>query len=296
MKKTGRMGLSRSGVQTRKTSTNQASEGAPKDNVHATYLPLLHSMEAVLDHALNLVRQEIQRLRDPNDSPERSFCVAIAKAIYDTEQSLWQITDSGRIRRDSILLQIARGATGTYAQEGRRPSEREMKEIEEATNVGVEIRCADEHVAIRMPYLPPRGLKHSSVATDMLAAALIQVYGDLPKWKSCTLTITHVYPTNISHMPKDVDNYDYKRVIDLICFALGVSDSAMTFSVHLDTLFSDELLPGTYIWAESKVPQKFGKSLWDGSHNLINFHPEPYEKNAYVPNNTPEIPKSNPEQ
>lgn len=75
------------------------------------------------------------------------------------------------------------------------------------------------------------------------------------------MTFCHVYPTKLAQLPKDIDNYDYKRTIDILSCCFGFSDCPETFSLAMESMMSDELAPGTYILMEPKMQKKLEKLL-----------------------------------
>lgn len=100
-------------------------------------------------------------------------------------------------------------------------------------------------IMIQMPHLPPR-TSRTNLAVESLASKLFQET-DFPFWPRCSMDFYHVYPTNIGRMPRDIDNYAYKRTIDLLMFALRSSDCAAAFHDSRQTVFSDKYDAGTYI-------------------------------------------------
>lgn len=256
-----------------------SSHGVPsleqgENLVETVYIPTLESLLSVFQMAAEGIQSEILRLKaNPRKSLSKQVTASTVRSLYKAEQLIWLIADTSKQPRESILLQVARGYAGVFHDE-KHETRKERQEVEAAVAAGVEIRQSTEGLVIRMPLLPPRGTKHTTVATDMLGATIMKAYDELPRWSSCSLTITHVFPTAISRMPKDVDNYDYKRVIDLICYGIGCPDCAATCSVQLDTYFTDDLLPGTYILVEKKRPQLFEKRHWLEGEKLVSYGPE----------------------
>lgn len=114
-----------------------------------------------------------------------------------------------------------------------------------------EIKVTPGAVHIRMPYLPHRN-SASAAITDGLAAKLY-VAAELPQnWKCCCIEFCHVYPAKVPKRIKDNDNYNYKRVIDIIAYALRLTDDAGTIHYSMRTAFTDFLYPGTYIKLSEK--------------------------------------------
>ena len=110
----------------------------------------------------------------------------------------------------------------------------------------IEIRNGEDFSLIKMPFLPRRTNIQDKLLYDILAVKLLKEDA-LPTYRSCSLSFVHLYPTNLKLIPKDNDNYAYKRVIDLIAYACGFSDCPVTMDVSMRTVFNDEFEPGTYI-------------------------------------------------
>lgn len=132
----------------------------------------------------------------------------------------------------------------------------------------VSVQAAQDRVSIRMPLLPPRdvpGLDDLDAATTMLATALMGC--SLPKWDTWQASFCHVYPSNASSPPKDVDNFSYKRTLDLLALMMGQSDSAEVCTVVLSCRIDDSVPPGTYIEITEKSSD-FPLSHFAGSEAL----------------------------
>lgn len=170
-----------------------------------------------------------QALHENNTEIEKpvsiSFAKKVAAKLTSIERLLYLYSDAHRFDRRETLHYIA---------------------AHRRDNAGIiEIQAAQDRVVIRMPYLPKRNTTRS-IVTDALAAKLFSER-DLPKWEACSVTFCHVFPGSTRRIPKDADNYEYKRTIDLICHAFGISDCPLTFEYTMRTAFTDKLDPGTYI-------------------------------------------------
>lgn len=137
-------------------------------------------------------------------------------------------------------------------------------------NETIQIAVSPTKIIIRMPHLPPRTSRNSLV-TEALASKLFHMT-TLPRWPRCVVDFYHVYPTDIPKMPKDVDNYAYKRTIDLLMFALQSSDCATAFRDSRQTIFTDVYPQGTYIIicpesSENNVFQKFEEAVGDAFYS-----------------------------
>ncbi|HIT33022.1 MAG TPA: hypothetical protein IAC31_00110 [Candidatus Faecousia intestinigallinarum] len=125
----------------------------------------------------------------------------------------------------------------------------------------IAIQIHADRCVIRLPYLPERGKQRDCLVNDLLMSQLTITKG-IPRWPACHLDIFHVFPTAVKNIPKDVDNYDYKRCIDILAFNLGFSDSAATFSLGLQTIFTDDLSPGVYLEITPKCSENAVLPHW----------------------------------
>lgn len=101
-------------------------------------------------------------------------------------------------------------------------------------------------VTIRLPYLPHRYTGNQDLVAQLLAAKL-HMCSDLPHWRTWHAEFIHLYPVVCREIPRDVDNYSYKKVIDVIAFHLRASDDARHFDMSMTTVYSDDYEPGVYI-------------------------------------------------
>ena len=118
----------------------------------------------------------------------------------------------------------------------------------------VAVHTSQEQVLIFLPYLPKRNRAKHAPVNEILAAEI--PFHRFPKWSRWSASFTHLYPATTRNIPKDVDNYDYKRTIDLLAYALGTSDNALNYSMSMQTVFSDILPPGVYIQLRPKSSDK----------------------------------------
>ena len=143
-----------------------------------------------------------------------------------------------------------------------RQQQRSVQQLISQAEQEVEIQIHSDLVAIKLPYLLPRGRTGDALLYDMLLAKLSTVH-NFPKWNAWHAAFIHVFPESTARVPRDVDNYEYKRVIDLIAFSMNLSDCAYTFSAEMRTAFTDLLPPGTYIEITPKNPKSGNFPKWD---------------------------------
>lgn len=157
----------------------------------------------------------------------------LAKHIYQLEQCLWLLCDASGLNRNSLL--------------------RELSSNKDHLASEIDIRISEGRVLIKMPHLSVEKPRRVSLPEDLLLSKLSSKK-KLPHFSKCHATFCHIYPTSIKHLPRDVANYDYRRVIDILSYAFGFSDCAATFSLQLGALFTDDIPYGTYIALNETPP------------------------------------------
>lgn len=102
-------------------------------------------------------------------------------------------------------------------------------------------------VHVYLPYLPKQ--YHGNM--DMLHHLLhkkISTVSNFPRWTCWTASFYIVYPESTQSFPRDVDNYNYKKVIDTLAESLYTNDNAYHFSFDkITSVFTDKTPPGVYI-------------------------------------------------
>lgn len=111
---------------------------------------------------------------------------------------------------------------------------------------GIEVAIHEDIAVIHMPYIPGKYKGNYSIINERLESKLRQCK-DFPKWKSWKAEFIHVFPAETQWIPRDVNNYDYKRTVDVIALAMKADDNCLDFEMAMRTVFSDEIAPGTYI-------------------------------------------------
>lgn len=113
-----------------------------------------------------------------------------------------------------------------------------------------------DRVTIRMPAIPMRYAGNEDPYNQILAAKLLEV-PNFPQWQAWHVSFIHVYPIkNQGYILRDVDNYDYKKTIDVIACAMHTSDCATRFDMSATTTFTDDFERGVYIEVTPKNLQK----------------------------------------
>jgi len=92
------------------------------------------------------------------------------------------------------------------------------------------------------------------------------------------LPFHHLYPKLMTFTPKDIDNHNYKKTIDLPATALRTTDNAARFSMSAQSVFDDSVPPGPYIEKSEKssvfsdFPNSFlGFFVWKTASYLRKF-------------------------
>lgn len=161
-------------------------------------------------------------------SLRRSFTKTLVKVLSEFE---------------SLLFLLARGSGTTYVKL--------MQEVSAEPDCPIQAQVQADRLIIYMQHLPSRSLTQLHHHTDLLAAKLALL--EMPHWKIYNIDFFHVFNSSTIHLAKDVDNYTYKRVIDVIALMLGSSDSARYCSITADTVCDDSVLSGTYIQVTPKA-------------------------------------------
>ena len=104
---------------------------------------------------------------------------------------------------------------------------------------------------VYMPYMPSRYNNGKTIVNEVLSLKLARCT-HLPSWEYWRADFYHVYPSSAPFAPKDVDNYNYKRTIDLLALALRTTDNAARFSMSAQSVFDDSVPPGSYIEISEK--------------------------------------------
>ena len=113
-----------------------------------------------------------------------------------------------------------------------------------------------ERLVIWLPALPPaRRTVDNHVFKEF--EGLLQNLGDRPQFQQWHCDFIHIFhPTSLRGI-RDVDNYNYKPLIDVLALALGARDCTDQFSSAQYNLLSEKLKPGCYIHVSKrceKVP------------------------------------------
>ena len=135
----------------------------------------------------------------------------------------------------------------------------------------IPVTVTETEVLIRTPYLPPRNVTKYHLCTELLAARL--AITDLPRWTNWHADICQVYPSHMLRYARDVDNSDYKPVIDTLAIYLKTTDAAGHFSMSADAVADDTIPPGTYIRVTEKPSASPAVEAWKKAKKVRNSTP-----------------------
>lgn len=200
----------------------------------ATAQPLLQSTQDLLEI---IKSAEGSSASFPNMRDYWSF---YRKTVLQLEQLQWLFYDRTQAKR-SRRPQVSPVKNGGYPE-------------------AVDIQLSQDSCLIKMPHIPATKNSGYHMAEDLLWDKLTRT-DNLPKWKSCHAAFCHVYPMSVKQMPKDVDNYDYKRTIDILSCIFGFPDCPEFFSMEMTSFFSDNIPYGTYILLNPNLPKKLEEHL-----------------------------------
>lgn len=203
----------------------------PSEEDIAAVLQVLTSMESYCRDMADKCTATIEAVKTGqenivNGSLPKSFSDFMTRTLLSVEGFLYRYADISQFDFNAIRKYNSRKRTGDCSN--------------------VSIQYYENKVVIRIPFLPKRNYGNKSVVNQMLAAKLFEETS-FPKWERWSAVFYHVYPTKTTKIPRDVDNYDYKKTIDLIAFALGTNDNACNYDMKMTTVFTDKLDSGVYI-------------------------------------------------
>lgn len=95
-----------------------------------------------------------------------------------------------------------------------------------------------------------KGLPTSLHITEFREFVMATNFPELTNWQA---DFIHVFDPADTRYCRDVDNYEYKKYIDLIARKMGVTDSGTHFSLAMHNEFTTAIAPGTYIIIRSRI-------------------------------------------
>lgn len=193
---------------------------------------ILYSIHQTTQHLLDATSAERDAISSHSPALSQPFAEVLLRAIMRLEHLLFLGMDNTEFPCVDLWTKAA-------------------KRSDQVEDIDLWVEPAK--ITVRLPYLPHR-YKGNQDALAKLLAAKINESIDFPHWETWHADFIHLYPTQFKGVPKDVDNYSYKRVIDVLAFGLHTDDSAQHFDMAVTTVFSDEYLPGVYIEITPKHP------------------------------------------
>lgn len=104
---------------------------------------------------------------------------------------------------------------------------------------------SEDCVIIWLPNLPAINHTENSLVFTELRDLLFPVR--LPTFKKWHCDFIHVFANEHRMGVRDVDNYPYKPIIDVLTFALWTTDSGDSFSCSMYNYFTDAIKKGCYV-------------------------------------------------
>ena len=178
---------------------------------------------------------------------ERAINVSKSMLVQDTETTLTKIRTTKNTlkaavhRAEELLTEIS--LSYPLAQD-----RSHSLTVEEADGIGPIpklIFSNENEFMIWLPYLPSRRRTTTSLLFQEIQSLLFNA--EIPHVKNWHCDFVHCY--NPKHIVGvyDVDNHDYKAIIDLLARAMYTTDSYDHFSCGMYNLATAELEPGCYI-------------------------------------------------
>lgn len=193
---------------------------------------LLNELDKKMCHSISLIRQHMKQKDKLCDPSYIQRCWdGLAMDLYHSEQLLWEICDASWLRRNDLLCRLT-----SYK------------------HLAADDYIVQEHgtaTIVKCPHLAIQNNLQVMLNEDMLMSKLAHT-PNLRKYGTAHVSFYHVYPVVSSVIPKDVGNYHYRRIIDVLAVFFGFSDSAYSYSMMLSALFTDTIPEGTYILIEGK--------------------------------------------
>ena len=216
------------------------SDGCCGPNVSSSELVnILRRVLRVYEKGKRKAEETLAKTEHLPDAPNLEELAAYAQSLITTSSSinriLYQLETASHLDMVALISGRYRGLANKAD-----PTERQ------AVYNSIQIRKHEDLVMVRLPYLPGRKQTARQFVFDLLFQRLINE-GPYPQWNRVHILFTHVYPTTLQTMPKDVDNFVYKPAIDFLAAAMSFSDSAWTCSLEQRAEFRDDLKTGVYI-------------------------------------------------
>ena len=112
----------------------------------------------------------------------------------------------------------------------------------------ISAKAVDGNLFIRSPHPPAKRREVFTENRYALEFAIEKIVSQLTMYTNKLIHIVNVYPTkNTGSRILDFDNYDLKNLIDMPCRIYPGNDSPEHTEIRLRTVFSDDLLPMTYL-------------------------------------------------
>ena len=110
----------------------------------------------------------------------------------------------------------------------------------------IQIQIDSDQVVIRLPFMFLQYGRSQDPLAKLLAAK-ISTCPDFPQWTHWHASFIHRHSLTGAWKARDVDNYSYKKIIDVIALAMNTSDNPSRFDMDLSSYFTDDYIPACFI-------------------------------------------------
>ena len=187
----------------------------------------LQRTKKFFEEAAQLCAELTQRNKPMSLTYLEQIKTTLATAAHKADDMLWDFNSRYPVPRSHTLQAIAQ----TPAIASKIPK----------------LLCStEEKVIIWVPRLPNKRASPHNLLTTELRDFLHDA--QLPHFERWHCLFLHIHSAGSGVGVKDVDNYEYKRTIDMLAFALRTKDSADYFSMTMRNYFSDTIPEGCYIY------------------------------------------------
>ena len=232
-----------------------------------------YELSEQIDSALNCLdsyRKILTHLKESCDYPEDGLFLTheekdkmLLSEISRKYFSVWETTE--------VFLRLLDGITVCGIQD-RDDADRLKHDVFKKTAwIGCD-RIGDS-LYVKLPWLPLKKHYRNAMYQDELRYELdlLGKSKGIPKLSQKMIHFVSVYKTDTSLLKiPDNDNYDTKRIIDILTDYVGGGDGGAVCSIHIETILNDEIPEGTYIIVSPETTEfKKGEAHIDEFKRLI---------------------------
>lgn len=222
-----------------------------RDEIHS----ILERLLKVYDRGSAAAKEALLRCdHSPYDKPSVIELLEFTRSLLTTSNSINRVLYQLETAERTDLVALV---TGKLHAGGSNTGSHDRQALYDC----ILIRKGEGQVIIYMPFMPNRTQTSRQFICDLLMHRLIDE-GPYPAFNTVHITFTHVHPVTVRSFPRDVDNFNYKPIIDCLGAALGFSDAAWNCSLEKRAEFRDDLPSGVYIHIQSRQWQSC-LDVWD---------------------------------